>query len=213
MPDQQQRRITIANLKGGTSKTTTTAYLAHALADAGRQVLAVDADPPGSLLRWSELASWQLPVVGLAVRDLHKRIGAISRSYDTVLIDTPPLEEQAGVVYAALRAATDVVIPVSPTTMELDRLTPILVALAEVEPLRHEPPRVVVMLTRVVSSAASGQAAREAIGALDLRVLKTAIPRREHYAQAFGGPVVLAPGDPYALAAQEISAMASEVTP
>ena len=42
-------RLVIANQRGGVSKTTTTATLARILAERGMRVLAVDADPQGSL--------------------------------------------------------------------------------------------------------------------------------------------------------------------
>lgn len=195
--------LTVANLKGGTSKTTTAAYLAHCL---GPGVLGVDADPPGSLLRWSELAGeWPVPVIALPVRDLHTRLpGIAGAAYTRAVIDTPPLDEHAGIVYSALRAADVVVVPVSPSTMELDRLSPILDAVAEVAPLRARPPEVRVLLTRVVSRASSGSNAREVLTAAGLTVLPTAVPRLERYAQAFGRPVEVEPDDPYAVAAREL---------
>ncbi|MGH4001612.1 MAG: hypothetical protein ACRDTJ_29590 [Pseudonocardiaceae bacterium] len=198
---------TVANLKGGTTKSTSCGYLAHALPG---PTLGVDADPPGSLLRWSELGNWSLPVIGLAVKDLHKRLPGLSRGYADVVIDTPPLDEHAGIVYSALRAADVVVVPVSPTTMELDRLTPVLAAVEEVAPLREQPPIVKVLLTRVVGGANSGSTAREVLTEGGLEVLQAHIPRLERYAQSFGAPVTLVPGDPYQAVADELQAAAKE---
>lgn len=42
-------RIVVANQRGGSAKTTTTATLARCFADRGKRVLAIDADPQGSL--------------------------------------------------------------------------------------------------------------------------------------------------------------------
>ncbi|WP_287003563.1 ParA family protein, partial [Gordonia sp. UBA7860] len=48
--------IAVVNLKGGSTKTTSAAYLLHALAESGLSVLGVDADPENcSLVRWSGL--------------------------------------------------------------------------------------------------------------------------------------------------------------
>lgn len=199
--------VTIANLKGGTAKSTTAAYLGHVWHGQGHAVLLADADPPGSLLRWSELGEWPMPVVGLPVRTLHQRLPAIAADYDLVVVDTPPLDEQAGIVYSALRAAEVVVVPVSPTTIELDRLSPIMTAVEEVAPLRAVPPVVCVLLTRVVARAASTPAAREVLTDAGHRVLEATVPRLERYAQSFGGPVKLGDDDPYTAVAEEIGTL------
>lgn len=200
----------VANLKGGTTKTTSAAFLAHALARRGLSCFVIDADPPGSLLRWGDLGEWTLPVVGLPVKTLHTRIAALGRGYDAVVIDTPPLDEQAGIVYSALRAADVVVVPVSPTTMELDRLSPILAAVDEVAPLRATPAHTLVLLTRTVPRANSTAQARQVIEQAGIEVMTAEVPRREAYAQAFGSVPVVAEGDPYDLAVTEMLASTRE---
>lgn len=194
-------------MKGGSAKTTTAAFLAHALAGTGLRVLAVDADPAGSLLRWGDAGGWTIPVIGMPTRKIHVDLPNVGDRYDVAVIDTPPLDDQAGIVYSALRAASHVVVPVGATTMELDRISPIFAAADEVEALRSGPAAISVLLTRTVANASSVAVARQVISDdLGRRVLRTVVPRLERYALAFGAPVELAPGDPYLLAAEEIVA-------
>src|SRR4051812_26535971 len=94
--------LAVTNLKGGSSKTTTTAFLAHALAEQGRQGLVVDADPQASITRWAELAEWAIPVVGMATGRLHVDLSQIhprlDDTFDAVVIDTPPTDKARGIV-------------------------------------------------------------------------------------------------------------------
>ncbi|WP_236738122.1 AAA family ATPase, partial [Mycobacteroides abscessus] len=96
-------RIVVANLKGGSTKTTTAAFMLHALAEAGLSALGVDADGENeSLLSWSEAGGWSVPVIGLPVTDLHRKLPGIAGDrYDAVVIDTPPMKERRGVVGSA----------------------------------------------------------------------------------------------------------------
>src|SRR5689334_4663055 len=95
--------IVVANLKGGSSKTTTAAYVAHVLHEQGSRVLIADADPQASALRWQETAEWPLPVIGVATKNLHRELpGIVGDRFDHVVIDTPPLESQTGIVMSAL---------------------------------------------------------------------------------------------------------------
>ena len=98
--------LTVANLKGGTSKTTSAAFLAHALAERGRRVLVVDADPQASITRWAEMAEWRLPVVGKATGRLHVELEEIvGDRFDAVVIDTPPTDKRVCCVSRGRAAA------------------------------------------------------------------------------------------------------------
>ena len=112
--------IVVANLKGGSAKTTTAAFILHALAESGLSVLGVDADGENeSLLSWSEAGEWSIPVIGMPVTDLHRKLpGVAGDRYDAVVIDTPPMKERRGVVASAIRLATHVLVPMAPTGME-----------------------------------------------------------------------------------------------
>jgi chromosome partitioning protein len=182
--------ITVTNFKGGSGKTTTSAYLAHAFAAKGRSVIVIDADPQGSALRWSEQGEWSIPTIALPVKDLHKRLsGILPGATDIVVIDTPPLEEQAGIVSSALRAADLAVVSMAPTMGEYERLPEVWGAIDDVEPLRVGPLKAVVLMNRTITNANSTPLYRELMTEEGHTVLSTTIPRREPIAQAFGGPV------------------------
>lgn len=195
------------NLKGGSAKTTSTAYLAHAYAQQGQNVLIVDADPQGSALRWSEAGEWDIPTLALPVKNLHTRLGGIvSPEVDVVLIDTPPLDDQAGIVYSAARAADTIVVTMAPTMLEFERLPDVWAAIEEVEPLRSTSVNVAVLLNRTIANANSTAMYRELIEEDGHHVLTTTIPRREQIAQSFAAPVTDLGN--YAAAAKEIQDLA-----
>ncbi|WP_149265098.1 hypothetical protein [Actinomadura sp. K4S16] len=82
-------------------------------------------------------------------------------------------------------------------------MAPVLVVIADIEPLRAEPLTVCVLLNRTVANAASTGQAVDALTAQGYHLLKTQIPRLELYAQSHGAPVTAA-GTAYADAAAEL---------
>lgn len=197
--------VTVGNLKGGSGKSTTTGLLLHAWADLGYRVIGVDADPQGTLTRWAEDAEWSIPVVGLATSRLHRELpGVISPDrFDLAVVDTPPLEQERGIVHSAFRAATDVVVTLAPTAPEWDRLPAVWDALEDVDALRDRPAAISVLWNRVRSGTTSARVYRELLGDAGRYCLRTGIPLAERYAQAVGAPVALGPSDSAVTAAAE----------
>ena len=175
-------KLAIVNLKGGTGKTTSAVYLALALSQRGRTLL-IDADPQGSSLSWSEGArEFAVPVVGLPVKDLHKRVEQFANDYSYIVIDTPPGE--IAIVRSALLAADAALLPIPPSLLDLDRLRPTLELLEEVEHFNGI--SIYVLLTRVRRGTKSATAAREVLTELGLPILDAEIPLLEAYSGSFG---------------------------
>jgi chromosome partitioning protein len=192
--------LALANLKPGTGKTTSAVWLAHVFAQAGNSVLLVDADPSGSALEWSDLAAmfpglappqaaFPFRIVALPSRELHRRLPEIAVDDDVVIIDTPQIEDHAGIARSALRYADEILIPCAPSPIEINRTTPVRDEIAEMRAAREIPARSAVLLNRCITRAHSTVDAREALIDLGYEVLNTVVPRREVYAQSFGMPI------------------------
>lgn len=182
-------RVAVANLKGGTAKTVTSYFLAAGLSRRGRTLLA-DCDPQGSALSWAagaEEAGGSVPfeVVGMAVKDVHRRIKGVAGDYEHVVLDTPPGD--LAIARAALLAADVALVAVPPTDIDLDRVMATLELVAEVEALNELSFRV--LLTRVQRTARDGRDARGEMEGMGLPVMRAEIPARVGYARAFGEPI------------------------
>ena len=208
--------LALANLKPGTGKTTSAVWLAHVFAQAGNSVLLVDADPSGSALEWSDLAAmdpritpqdaFPFRIVALPSRELHRRLPEIAKHDDVVIIDTPQIEDHAGIARSALRYADEIVIPCAPTPIEINRTTATRDEIADVQEMRVTPARSAILLNRCVTRAHSTADAREALVNLGYDVLATAVPRLEGYAQSFGLPIKQAGLDVWSRVARDLIA-------
>lgn len=182
-------RVAITNLKGGTGKTTTAVHLAVELSSRGKTLL-IDADEQGSASAWSHLIGEGCPfdLVTDAGADIHLRLEQIALSYAHVVIDAPP--HDAGVVRSAVRLATDVVIPLTPSAMDVNRLWPMIDLATSAS--GGQGPTVTVLLTKVRPRTRTLRITRETLAEMGVPVAGVEIPQREVYRTAFG----TAPNDP-----------------
>jgi len=180
-------RITIANVKGGASKTTTAVHLALGLARRGGRVLLVDADKFPSALDWSTSAGPDWPsnvvVVPWFVPDLRRRVEAIAGDYDHVVIDTGP--HDVGIVRGALWVSDELVVPVAPTPIELRRLAATFELAAEIDELSPVTARVLLVRTRAGTSSRT-EARSYLEDDLGVPTMAAEIGLREAYALACG---------------------------
>ena len=112
--------IAVSNQKGGVGKSTVAVNLAACFAEAGNDVLLVDADDQGSALDWKaqrpdSLARMQ--AVGLPVDNLHKEIASLADRYEVVVIDGGGRITQTA--RAAVVAADFVVVPTLPSRPDI----------------------------------------------------------------------------------------------
>jgi chromosome partitioning protein len=199
--------IAIANSKPGTGKTTSAVWLAAAFHARLQSVLLVDADPAGSAGQWNEMAAFAWKTMDGSRESYLRQVPetAAARRCDVILIDCPQIEDHPKITRLAMRLADEVLIPCSPTVIEIERTAPMRQHIEDADSLRAEPVRACILLSRCVAGASSTSVARETFAELGFDVLATPMMRREIYAQSFGGPLPVIAADPWRAVASELA--------
>jgi ATPases involved in chromosome partitioning len=157
--------ITVANPKGGVGKTTTAIYIATILSKYGKTKFQ-DTDPQGSATYWVE----DIDSLPFDFEITNQRSVGKGAGYDYVVIDTPP--QNADVVKTAIEVADFVIIPTSPSGIDLDRVHAVLEYV-------NENVDYSVLFTLADNRTLSFQHAKGWLEANDVKVFKTFIPKRE----------------------------------
>ena len=173
----------ILSLKGGVAKTTTALHLATCAAAQGKRAVVIDADEERSAVRWASFVTDAMPFQVVAgERDrLAQQARALAQEGVVVFIDTPPNNRE--ILTRAGMVATNVIVPVVPTGLDIDRMKPTLELLRDVEATKGNLD-VAVLLTRWDGRTLLAHEAEEALK--DYPVLGSRIRHLTRYAQAFG---------------------------
>jgi chromosome partitioning protein len=180
--------ICVALLKGGVGKTTTAVALAEAAAPGARAML-IDADPMGSAYRWSRLAAesgqpFRSAVVPMPAADLPRRLLAMTRGQEIVVIDAPPPGPGAAkIAGGAISTADVVVMPTPPEFAALDRVP------ATAKEAAEHGVRALAVLTMVRTGLADHDAAVSALTGWGVPVARTELPLTVTVQRAYGEPV------------------------
>lgn len=113
--------IVVAQQKGGSGKTTIAANLAVAFSKSGHSVALLDTDPQGSLGRWfmtrREAGDESFGFSTASAWGVSYECDKLKRSFDYVLIDTPPKVDAD--LRPALRESDLVLVPVSASQVDV----------------------------------------------------------------------------------------------
>ena len=130
------KTILVASSKGGVGKTTIAIHLAAQSAVAGQRTVLVDADPQGSSTRWAErrapLDSAVLPLDGTR-KDWRRKLPDDAQR---VVVDAPA-GAMAGDLDKVLEGVDAIVVPVSPSALDIEATVPFLNTLAKLPRVRR----------------------------------------------------------------------------
>jgi chromosome partitioning protein len=171
-------KVALVNLKGGVAKTTSSIYIAAALARNGSVVL-LDGDPQGSASDWTGLVEDSGEPMPFTVKVVNQRtMKKAAQGFDYSVIDTPPGNPQ--VIDAAIATADIVVIPTDASAMDIQRVWPSIEAAARA----GKPAAVLIVRARLnTRSLAIAVETFEQAGAA---VIDAYIPLREDIKNAYG---------------------------
>ena len=199
--------------KGGVGKTTLAGSLAVALHRMGRRVVALDADPQGSLSAWSQLgskpAALRSLVRRLEVTDAGRLLAALAAlDADRVLIDTPPGFDRSALAVALV--ADVALVPCGPSPLDLLATRDVLGIIEDARARRRDNGPLVAFVPSRVTRSSLAHDLTAGLEAFGHPVLPPVWLRTAYARSALDGRTV-AESEPRSAAAADILALAVAV--
>ena len=126
--------IVLANRKGGSGKSSSTAILATIFTNQGKKVICLDADNEVSLIKWHGLGTLNFDVKAVNSETIRSEVKELVTQYDYVIIDLPPNDES--ILMKACTVADEVIVPLNASPQDLLRLPSTLESIETVEDAR-----------------------------------------------------------------------------
>jgi len=202
--------IAVVNQKGGAGKTTLALNLAAALADNGKRVLLIDADPQQTAQDWAAIRTEppSFQVIGLAKPVLHRDLPRLAADYDSVIIDGAPRNYE--VARSAIAAADVVLIPVQPSGADFWASRETVTLVKEAHGFK-ETQKAVFVVSRKIGRTTLSRDIAEALADFELPILTASTTQRIVYADAMTQGKTVLEAQPNGPAAEEIRAILIEI--
>jgi chromosome partitioning protein len=202
--------IAVTSTKGGSGKSTISVILGSIYKQYGMEVLLVDADPQGSLIKFSEIAKDIPTVVSMPSSGLWKaeQVPRLARDFSVTIIDTPP--QNNDIIRAALMCANIALVPCLPSPFDLWATTPFIELLKSAQVANPEL-IAFLLISRKKANTILGEEGRAALEPYELPILKQEIVDREVTRQALMRGITVDRFDPHSKAALEFESLAREV--
>ena len=211
--------VAFGALKGGAGKSSLAVNVGASLAVRGLRVELVDADEQGSALEWSRADAGEgRPGLPMRVHPLPASEGIDERQWldalleraapvEILLLDLPP--QLGGVMRAALAAAELVVVPVTPSGVDLASTARVLDLVREAREIRGDGrPRCLLVPSRVDRRTAAGREIEASLHGFGEPV-GPAISQRSAHVDAFGAGAWIGQFAPRSAAHVEIETLVS----
>jgi len=201
--------IGIVNQKGGTGKTTLAINLADGFVRSAQRVLLLDTDPQGSVISWHRVKkNTRFSIQALGDDDIFDVVQSARRSYDRILIDTPP--SVTGITETILSLSDHAIVPIGPSPLDIWSSKDIVGMIRRVK-IDRKDFNVRLLVCKTIVGTRLSKEARSTLQGFGIKLFRTHISQRIAYIESMiAGQSVLGYA-PESAAAQEITSLCREI--